>query len=73
MSAVRLQHPVHGHMHAYSQSEIEHLNGLGWAVEVPAVLGNFSGSKGGTPVDAVQFYVAPEPAARKPGRPPKAK
>ena len=65
-------HPLHGAMHAYSNSEIERLKGLGWSVEMPAVLvSSPSNGKGCYPVpDVVQFYEEPK---RKPGRPPKAK
>jgi hypothetical protein len=73
--ATRLQHPVHGFTHAYSVSESASLQSAGWKVcGEPAAVGKFE-----PPADAVTtpapdaFTFAPEPAKRKPGRPPKAK
>lgn len=73
----RMVHPLHGATHAYDAGEIARLEGLGWSVEVPAVMGGFSGGKNGRPVPpVVTFYEAPPPfapARKKPGPKHKAK
>jgi hypothetical protein len=68
----RMIHPEHGAMHAYDAGEIERLQKLGWAVEIPVVAT--------VTQSVVVTYNAPptiaeklEEAKRKPGRPPKAK
>jgi hypothetical protein len=57
-------HPLHGATHAYDNSEIERLKGLGWSVEEPKTAQSLP----------VAGYIDVLRAQRnKPGRPPKVK
>ena len=64
----RMQHPQHGWMHAYSDSEIAYLRGLGWDVEQDPIEAIESAK------EDVKTAIADLQAPRKkPGPKPKAK